>query len=129
MATIHDLKTKYRAELCQLESRLTEVKAKLHLLEELDEQPDYQIVPPGPSSPLELVIPEQLTAACEWIVRKHGVSAALSTGDVRRFLDQYGYKNESPNFPVTLMKTMKRLVDTSRIKGDKVGHNWEFRSP
>ena len=74
-------------------------------------------------------MPKQLTAACEWVVKKHGVDSALTTGEIKKHLAAYGYHSESENFSVTLMKTLKRLLDSNRIAGEKIGHNWSFKAP
>jgi hypothetical protein len=79
-------------------------------------------------SPVEDEMPEKLTAACVWIMRKYAAEESIGTGKVKAFLIRHGFDTGGKNFNIILMKTLKRLVDSDRVDGAKVDGNWAFRS-
>lgn len=130
MKTTAQVRAEYLAEKSALLAKIKKLDDKLEVLGDLEGD-----MAEGPKENMRRVfaedlgvqMPSQLTAACEWVVSKYGKDTALSTADVRKHLAAHGYTQDSKHYSVTLMKTLKRLTK-DRIKGEKIGPNWSFRS-
>lgn len=125
--SIQALRQRYAVELTEHEKRLSAIRAKVQVLDELlAEQVNGQAIIPATSK--TDVVPEGITEATMWVVNKHGKGAGLGKGAVREHMLASGYKPNGKNFDGTLHTTLKRLVQSERILGEKTNGVWTYRA-
>lgn len=124
------LRSRYLAEIADLDKRRAAIQAKMNMLEEVirdlrdaENQNTFAFTKEKKES-----IPGSLTEAVIWTVDRMGTTDDLTTAEVREFMLKSGFKPGGAHFNVALFKTLTRLVDSNRIMGEKKDGSWRFRS-
>lgn len=72
-------------------------------------------------------MPVSLTDAALWVVDRYGRETVLTSGEVKKKMEEHGYKYGGAHFSQGLLKTLTRL-GKDRIDAEKKNGNWLFRS-
>ncbi len=124
------LRSRYLAELADLDKRRAAIQAKMNMLEEVIRDlrdAENQNVSNFTKEKKES-IPSSLTEAVIWTLDRMGTTDDLTTAEVREFMLKSGFKPGGEHFNVALFKTLTRLVASNRIMGEKKSGSWHFRS-
>lgn len=128
---------KYESEFKRLQEAVEVVRGKMLLLEEAgaleDAAREAQDLSPEElgklfPTPVQSSPPDELnlTERIVGIVDRLPLNVKTKRAEIANQLLKDGYKNDSPNFKVTMFKTLQRLVKQGRITGIKNEGEWFY---
>ena len=110
------LRGKYAAEISQKETELKELRAKLHLIDELES--DAVKLTPTPNGELKFATgKKQLIDAALDAVNTVGTSG-ISASKVAKYLTNNGFPVKGQNFIISVGTSLRRLADRNEIKSE-----------
>ena len=124
--SIQALRQRYALELVEVEKRVSAIRAKVQVLDELlAEQNNGQAT--IPSTDAVNGIPDGITEATLWTLAKHASNGInITSGPLRDYMLAAGYKPKGKNFAGTLHTTLQRLMLSERILGEKHNGVWFY---
>jgi len=110
------LRSKYAAEISRKETELKELRAKLHLIDELES--DAIKLTPTPNGELKFAAgKKQLIDAALEAVNTIGTNG-ISASKVAKYLTNNGFPVKGENFIISVGTSLRRLADRHEIKSD-----------